>query len=167
MMSLLPRCPPSFGPFDPFGELFVRVFNHGMRGQNLGAALAPLEGKRVRIQLTDAPLQLNLCIAGGRLKVAPARESAHVTVRGRLADFVRLASRAEDPDTLFFQRRLSLEGETETGLAIKNALDALEWDWRRHCEAVLPLGAVQLVRALSARLPRPPLSPLRRHRAPR
>lgn len=166
-MSLLPRCPPSFSSFDPLGELFVRVFNHAMRGQNLSAALAPLEGKRVRIALTDAPLQLNLCIAGGRLKVAPARETAHVTVRGRFADFVRLARGTEDPDTLFFQRRLSLEGETETGLAIKNALDALDWDWRRHCEAILPPGAAPLLRALIARLPRPTLSPLRRHRAPR
>ncbi|MDA8349593.1 MAG: SCP2 sterol-binding domain-containing protein [Pseudomonadota bacterium] len=138
-----------------------------MRGQNLGAALAPLEGKRVRIRLTDAPLQLNLCIAASRLKVAAAHETPHVTVRGRLADFVRLASRTEDPDTLFFQRRLSLEGETETGLAIKNALDALDWNWRRHCAAILPPRAAQALRALSARLPRPPLSPLRRNRAPR
>ena len=145
----------------------MRLFNHGMRGQNLGAALAPLEGKRVRIRLTDAPLQLNLCIAASRLKVAAAHETPHVTVRGRLADFVRLASRTEDPDTLFFQRRLSLEGETETGLAIKNALDALDWNWRRHCAATLPPRAAQALRALSARLPRPPLSPLRRNRAPR
>jgi len=167
MRSLLPPCPSAFARFDPAGELFVRLFNHGMRGQNFGAALAPLEGKRVRIRLTDAPLQLNLCIAAGRLKVASAHETPHVTVRGRLADFVRLASRTEDPDTLFFQRRLSLEGETETGLAIKNALDALDWNWRRHCEAIVPPRAAQALRALSARLPRPPLSPLRRNRAPR
>ncbi len=167
MRSLLPPRPPAFARFDPVGELFVRLFNHWMRGQDLGAALAPLEDKRVRIRLTDAPLQLNLCIRSGRLTVASAHEAAHVTIRGRLADFVRLASRAEDPDTLFFQRRLSLEGETETGLAIKNALDALDWDWRRHCEAILPPGAAQVLRALSARLPRPPLSPLRRNRAPR
>jgi predicted lipid carrier protein YhbT len=167
MRSLLPPCPSALARFDPAGELFVRLFNHGMRGQNFGAALAPLEGKRVRIRLTDAPLQLNLCIAAGRLKVAAAHETPHVTVRGRLADFVRLASRTEDPDTLFFQRRLSLEGETETGLAIKNALDALDWNWRRHCEAILPPPAAQALRALSARLPRPALSPLRRNRAPR
>ena len=31
------------------------------------------------------------------------------------------------PDTLFFTRRLVLEGDTELGLEIKNALDALAW----------------------------------------
>lgn len=166
MISFLPSPPPPFAQLDPAGALFVRLFNHWMRGQTLAAAFAPLEGKRVRICLTDAPLQLNVRIAAGQLTVAPAGEAPHVTVRARLADFARLATRAEDPDTLFFQRRLSIEGQTETGLAIKNALDALEWDWRRHCESILPLGAVQALRSLRRRLRRSPLGPFRRHRSP-
>jgi predicted lipid carrier protein YhbT len=39
---------------------------------------------------------------------------------------MRLAQRQEDPDTLFFNRRLSMEGDTELGLVVKNAIDALE-----------------------------------------
>lgn len=39
---------------------------------------------------------------------------------------MRLARRQEDPDTLFFNRRLSMEGDTELGLVVKNAIDALE-----------------------------------------
>jgi len=38
------------------------------------------------------------------------------------------ALRREDPDTLFFTRRLVLEGDTALGLEIKNTLDALGWD---------------------------------------
>ena len=41
-------------------------------------------------------------------------------------DFLRMARREEDPDTLFFSRRLSMEGDTELGLVVKNSLDALE-----------------------------------------
>jgi predicted lipid carrier protein YhbT len=41
-------------------------------------------------------------------------------------DFYRLAKREEDPDTLFFSRRLVMEGDTELGLMIKNTLDAME-----------------------------------------
>ena len=52
-----------------------------------------------------------------------------------------LATRAEDPDTLFFNRRLSIEGDTETALTIKNLLDALEFDWRAHVTAVLGQAA--------------------------
>ena len=37
-----------------------------------------------------------------------------------------LARRLEDPDTLFFSRRLSMEGDTELGLLVKNTLDAIE-----------------------------------------
>ena len=166
MISLLPRRPPSLADLDPLSELFARLFNHWARGQAIGGALEALEGKRVRIRLTDAPLQLNLLVTGGTLKAAAGRDEPHVTLRGRLTDFARLATRAEDPDTLFFQRRLSLEGETETGLAIKNALDALEWDWRRHLAALVPDGASQLLRSVLRPLPPPPRGPFGRHRPP-
>jgi predicted lipid carrier protein YhbT len=35
--------------------------------------------------------------------------------------------RQEDPDTLFFNRTLDIEGDTELGLIVKNMLDAVEW----------------------------------------
>jgi len=35
-----------------------------------------------------------------------------------------LAARSVDADTLFFQRRLKIEGDTELGLSLKNFLDA-------------------------------------------
>ena len=37
-----------------------------------------------------------------------------------------LAQRQQDPDTLFFNRRLVMEGDTELGLVVKNTPDALE-----------------------------------------
>jgi predicted lipid carrier protein YhbT len=37
-----------------------------------------------------------------------------------------LAARREDADTLFFQRRLRMSGDTELGLYLKNFLDAFE-----------------------------------------
>lgn len=160
-MSFPLPAPPAFlAELDPLGRIFVRLFNHWARGQDIAETLAALEGKRVRIRVTDAPVQLNLSITHSALQVAPAHAEPHVTLRGRLADFARLATRTEDPDTLFFQRRLSLEGETETGLAIKNALDALEWDWRRHLAALVPQGIARLVRTA----PCPPLGPFQRHR---
>ncbi len=38
----------------------------------------------------------------------------------------------------FFQRRLAVEGETETGLHLKNLLDGWEYDLPAHLRAVLP-----------------------------
>ena len=45
----------------------------------------------------------------------------------RLSAFLQMVSRQEDPDTLFFNRSLTIEGDTELGLRVKNMLDALEW----------------------------------------
>ena len=39
-----------------------------------------------------------------------------------------LMNRQQDPDTLFFQRRLMLTGDTELGLEIRNVLDAIDID---------------------------------------
>ena len=68
---------------------------------------------------------------------APRREP-NVTLRGKLAAFRVLALRREDPDALFFDRRLAIEGETETGLLVKNFLDAFEFDVEAHVTDVLP-----------------------------
>ncbi|MDR2364889.1 MAG: SCP2 sterol-binding domain-containing protein [Zoogloeaceae bacterium] len=50
-----------------------------------------------------------------------------VTFRGELHAYLRLLTRQDDPDTLFFKRQLSIEGDTELGLSIKNLLDAIDW----------------------------------------
>ena len=47
--------------------------------------------------------------------------------RANLSAFLQLVTRQEDPDTLFFNRELSIEGDTELGLIVKNMLDAVEW----------------------------------------
>jgi predicted lipid carrier protein YhbT len=41
-------------------------------------------------------------------------------------DFLRLATALEDADTLFFRRRLKIEGDTELGIAVKYWIDASE-----------------------------------------
>ncbi len=63
----------------------------------------------------------------GRLRVIDGPGEA--TIRGSLAAFKTLAERQQDPDQLFFQRRLIIEGDTELGLALKNLLDSLEWQF--------------------------------------
>ena len=51
-----------------------------------------------------------------------------VCISGELQDFTLLATRQADPDTLFFQRRIRVEGDTELGLGIKNTMDSMDWD---------------------------------------
>lgn len=55
-----------------------------------------------------------LSCQGTQLRVAQ-REAVDVCIRGTWRDFLLLASRQEDPDTLFFRRRLVIEGDTDFG----------------------------------------------------
>lgn len=132
--------------------VLAQVLSHLLRGQPLAARLCELDGKVVAIDITDVPCRLSFLIRHGRLHAA-AGMPADVHVRGYLNDFWLLASRREDPDTLFFHRRLCIEGETETGLHVKNLLDSLEYDWEAHFRDVFgePLGSAVSRLALSLR----------------
>nr|MBA2815962.1 putative protease YhbU precursor [Candidatus Pantoea persica] len=51
---------------------------------------------------------------------------ADVWFRGNANDLLLVAARNVDPDMLFFQLLLVIEGDTELGLEVKNLMDALE-----------------------------------------
>ena len=63
-----------------------------------------------------------------QLVVSDKAVTEDVSFSGNLNDLVLIAGRKEDPDTLFFQRRLSIEGDTELGLEIKNLMDSVDLD---------------------------------------
>lgn len=91
------------------------------------------------VQLCIHDLGLHWCITksprSNHLRVA-RHAPAEVTIGGNWREFLLLASRQEDPDTLFFRRRLQIDGDTELGLAVKNLIDSLDseslpkWLWR-------------------------------------
>ena len=47
----------------------------------------------------------------------------------------RLLRGDDDPDRLFFERELVMEGDTEIGLVLKNTLDAIGPLWPRRSDA--------------------------------
>jgi predicted lipid carrier protein YhbT len=100
----------------------------------LNVLLVPLLGADARAMLRDRVVSIQVADAGldcrvrlGSTGFVPARTPAEVVIRASAYDYWRLARRVDDPDTLFFARRLLIEGDTELGLAVKNALDAVEW----------------------------------------
>lgn len=120
-------------------ELLSRLFNHLLRGQYMADQLYDLDGKRLAIRIKDTRTELLFRIEGNQLRRQPklGDKAWDVRISGNLADFWLLASRCEDPDTLFFNRTLAIEGETEAGLYLKNLLDALDFDLQQHLDAVL------------------------------
>ncbi|QJQ05105.1 SCP2 domain-containing protein [Undibacterium piscinae] len=94
--------------------------------------LAPetLYGKSFLIVIEDLGLQLRFVCDQGKFKpqMSPQSSAAPADVRlsALAVDFFQLASGMEDADTLFFRRRLKMEGDTELGVAVKYWLDASE-----------------------------------------
>ena len=87
-----------------------------------------LEGKWLKVEISDLQLTwfFSFCPNEGLIVCPDEHEDA--AIRGNLKEFLLLATRSEDPDTLFFQRRLIIEGDTELGLEIKNLMDAVDHD---------------------------------------
>ena len=83
-----------------------------------------MSGKTVRLAISDLDRGVTVHFDGERFGCTS--QPADVTLGASLADYLILARRQEDPDTLFFQRRLTIEGDTEVGLALKNLLDATD-----------------------------------------
>lgn len=85
-----------------------------------------LQGKHVAIRVRDARLGFDFSWNGQRFVPSRPQAEPDLVISANAQDFVLLAQRRQDPDTLFFNRRLVMEGDTELGLMVKNALDALE-----------------------------------------
>lgn len=89
-------------------------------------ALDFLRDRRLGIEVTDLGLRWVVTLDGEGLRAIDA--DAEASVRGSATDLLLLAGRLEDADTLFFQRRLVLTGDTELGLTARNLLDRLPWE---------------------------------------
>jgi predicted lipid carrier protein YhbT len=118
LVSLLPSFPPSIA--------FAGALNLALGRIIRKEQLEPLHGKKIAIHVRDAGLSLHFTIEAG--KFVPTRSDAtpDLAISATAQDFFLLATRREDPDTLFFSRRLVVEGDTELGLVAKNTLDATE-----------------------------------------
>jgi predicted lipid carrier protein YhbT len=89
--------------------------------------LAPLRGKRLALHVNDAGLTLRVTFMGRRFAPVLDARPADVTISASACDLLLLARRKADPDSLFFSRRLVMEGDTELGLLVKNTLDAVDF----------------------------------------
>jgi predicted lipid carrier protein YhbT len=113
-------------PAYPGSVLLVSALNLVLARQLPADVTARLQGQRIRIQVRDAGLRFDFVWRGTLFRACPPQAETDLTLSANAHDFVRLARRQDDPDTLFFNRCLSMEGDTELGLVVKNALDALE-----------------------------------------
>ncbi|MDP2828257.1 MAG: SCP2 sterol-binding domain-containing protein [Sulfuricellaceae bacterium] len=117
-MSLLPQYPHAL--------IFSQVVNLALKKKLLDEVWQPLHGKQVCICVKDAGVALHFTLNPAGLVARRASAQPDLTITASAQDFLLLALRKEDPDTLFFCRRLVMEGDTELGLLVKNTLDGME-----------------------------------------
>ena len=118
LLSRLPAWPGSW--------LFARLLNATLAAQLGADTRQGLEGRHLQLRVTDLGLAFD--VTWRATGFTPQRPGAtpDLAIAAALPDLWRLARREEDPDSLFFRRRLSLEGDTELGLLFKNAVDAFD-----------------------------------------
>ena len=119
------------------GQATALACNHLLKGQTISRRLEALEGKRLWLTILDSDTRLPFRFQNGHLRYDASRDKPDIHIRGELKYLLQLATRNEDADTLFFARQLSMEGNTEDGLLLKNFLDAMEFDTEAHLQAWL------------------------------
>lgn len=87
-----------------------------------------LSGRHLGIEVRDLGARWVITLESGQLRTCESDATAEATVRGGLRDLLSLATRQVDADTLFFQRRLQLTGDTELGLTARNLLERVPWE---------------------------------------
>ncbi|MGE8706150.1 MAG: ubiquinone anaerobic biosynthesis accessory factor UbiT [Achromobacter sp.] len=89
---------------------------------------ADLNGRTFAITVEDLGLRSSFVVRDGAFRPlwnkGPQAGAAELELGAKLADFLALMRAETDADTLFFQRRLRIAGDTELGLIVKNWLDA-------------------------------------------
>ncbi|BES72762.1 phosphatidic acid-binding protein [Marinobacter nanhaiticus D15-8W] len=129
--SLLPSPLPLLGAVDrqvplPFKQAIAELPLNRLFGKAIAdGEFEPFEGRVIRLEVNGGGPGVSLGFWQSRLRVVEGPGEA--TIRGSIAAFRQLAQRQQDPDQLFFQRRLIIEGDTELGLGLRNLLDSLEW----------------------------------------
>ncbi len=134
--------PGRFIPYSAQKPVLSITLNEAFREPLQHGELDFLEGSKVRIKITDLCLEWLILVGTNRFIPIDRDLDEDVCISGESLDFALLAARRADPDSLFFQRRIRIEGDTELGLGVKNTMDSMDWD-------DLPVPLRMLLRAIS------------------
>jgi predicted lipid carrier protein YhbT len=115
-------------PYSAQKPLLSVALNQAFREPLHHGELDFLEGAKVRIKVTDLSIDWLISVNSAGFEPVDRELKDDVCISGESPDFILLATRQADPDTLFFQRRIRVEGDTELGLGVKNTMDSMDWD---------------------------------------
>ncbi|HBR1432475.1 TPA: SCP2 domain-containing protein [Klebsiella pneumoniae] len=138
--------PVKLAPFALKRQVLEQVLSWQFRQALAEGELEFLEGRWLSIHVGDIGLLWYTSVVDGRLVVSQQAD-ADVSFSADASDLLMIAARKQDPDTLFFQRRLVIEGDTELGLYVKNLMDAIELEQMPKALRVMLLQLADFVEA--------------------
>lgn len=115
-------------PYPAQKRLLAPVLNEAFRASLARGDLDFLTGATIRIRVSDLYVDWLLTVNDGKFLPLDRVRPEDVCISGDSVAFALLAARRADPDTLFFQRRIRVQGDTELGLGVKNTMDSMDWD---------------------------------------
>jgi predicted lipid carrier protein YhbT len=121
LVERLPVAPPSW--------VLALALDRWLLARLPADARAALLGRTVLLEMIDFGLQVRLVLGPRGFRAAGGRSEVALRISATAEGFVRLARGDDDPDRLFFERQLLMEGDTELGLVLKNTLDAIGPLW--------------------------------------
>ena len=138
--------PVKLAPFALKRQVLEQVLSWQFRQALAEGELEFLEGRWLSIHVRDIGLLWYTSVVDGRLVVSQQAD-ADVSFSADASDLLMIAARKQDPDTLVFQRRLVIDGDTELGLYVKNLMDAIELEQMPKALRVMLLQLADFVEA--------------------
>ena len=114
-------------PAKPPQAALVATLNIMLKKGLLPADMTLFAGRRFEIDVLDAGIKVRFGANGEKFTADGFDGTPDLRLAANGIDFMRMMLREEDPDTLFFNRKLQIEGDTELGLITKNLLDSVDW----------------------------------------
>ncbi len=107
-------------------QVIASALNHLLGSELSAGELDFLERKLATVNIRDLDFSFTVTAYDKRIKVMIPAQISEVTLRTDQQSLLEMLHNEVDPDTLFFQRRLLITGNTELGLYLKNFIDSLE-----------------------------------------
>ena len=112
-------------PIEPPSFVLARVLDRVLLPRLAHDTRQALQGRTVELVISDLGIRVRLQLDYAGFRVASSRGEAELRILAPANSYIRLMRGEDDADRLFFERALVMEGDTELGLILKNALDAI------------------------------------------
>ncbi|MDV6316323.1 SCP2 domain-containing protein [Idiomarina sp. HP20-50] len=103
-----------------------QLLNRLFKEEIIAGDLDFISGKVIEIKVKDIDLSLFFTLTDNQIKTLKSQDKYDVQLSADGDALLLLIYGKVDPDTLFFNRKLMVKGNTELGLHLKNFLDTIE-----------------------------------------